>query len=166
MKAWINWDPSNHMRTVRLTKYPRARPPSFSNNCRKWTQIPFPSSSCASSLGGEAPASCLLSIWCLVITGLCSPRAGNCSEQKYLWIPWKCLLKAPWSLAGERELSSHRHACCCSALGLLSMPTEQGREFSIEPSSFSWFAIHSLRWQTLSIRWSCSQGSPVLHNRR
>ena len=30
-----------------------------------------------------------------------SPRAGNCSEEKYLWVPWKCLLNAPWSMAGE-----------------------------------------------------------------
>lgn len=37
-----------------------------------------------------------------------SPRAGNCSEQKYLWVPWKCLLNAPWRLAGERPPTPQR----------------------------------------------------------
>ena len=62
---------------------------------------------------------------------------------------------------GWRACPQLWHVCCCPAIELLSAPAEQGREFSTEPRSRSWLAVHSLLQKAFYIHWPHHCSFPV-----
>lgn len=77
-----------------------------------------------------------------------------------LEMPAECTLEPGWRAiliqACLLLLSSCLGSCKCQ---------QSSGEFSIEPSSPSWFAVHRLQWKTCSIHWPCHHGFPILWNR-